>query len=204
MWKLIVHAKYSLFILYVVVYGCTSKLVVPQNFQQSELLNLPVAEIRNDYIPYKEFCLTNPGECDLTGQSTIVIAPETWKQINTINNNVNRDVYLSFDKDQYQKEEYWTYPNNGFGDCEDIALEKRARLVRIGYPRGALRIAIVHHKQTLISHAILTVETTQGTYVMDSTTGAVYIWYQTPYNFESRERTDGKWERYDQDMWTYD
>ena len=46
----------------------------------------------------------------------------------------------------------------------------------IGFPRGALRMAIGYHKKTLTSHAVLTVETKQGTYVMDSTNDQIHIW----------------------------
>jgi predicted transglutaminase-like cysteine proteinase len=174
-----------------------------KKFQPSEKLNLPVTETRDNFSPYKKFCLRNPGECNLSGQAIIELTPEIWKQLLDVNSTVNRDIDLFFDKDQYQKEEFWTYPISGFGDCEDIALEKRSRLVKIGFPRGSLRIAIGYHKETLTSHAVLTVETKQGTYVMDSTNDQIHIWHQTPYNFETRERTDGKWERYDQDIWTF-
>jgi predicted transglutaminase-like cysteine proteinase len=195
--------KYLFLILFIFFYSCTLKTVTLEKFQPSEILNLPITETRDNFVPYKEFCSNNPGECDLSGQTIIELTPEIWKQLLDINITVNRDIDLSLDKDQYQKEELWTYPSSGFGDCEDIALEKRFRLSMIGFPRGALRMAIGYHKKTLTSHAVLTVETKQGTYVMDSTNDQIHIWYQTPYNFETRERTDGKWERYDQDMWTF-
>jgi predicted transglutaminase-like cysteine proteinase len=174
-----------------------------KKYQPTETLNLPVTETRDNFVPYQDFCFRNPGKCNLSGQTIIEINPKVWKQLTDVNITVNRDISLVFDKDQYQKEEFWTYPDSGFGDCEDIALEKRHRLVNIGFPRGSLRIAIGYHKKNLTSHAVLTVETKQGTYVMDSTNDQIQIWYETPYNFETRERTDGKWERYDQDMWTY-
>ena len=160
-------------------------------------------EIRDNFLPYKEFCLRNIGECDLSGQSVIKLTSELWSHLLETNSSVNLEIVLRSDQDQYQKEEFWTYPYNGFGDCEDIALEKRSRLVKIGFPRGALRLAIGYHKKTLISHAVLTIETNQGTYVMDVTNDQICLWNLTPYNFETRERTDGKWERFDQDTWTF-
>ena len=190
--------------MFIFLSGCASKALLLKKFQPADTLNLPVTEIRDNFIPYQEFCLRNPGECNLNGQTIIELTPNRWKQILDINTTVNRNIDLLFDKDQYQKEEFWTYPSSGFGDCEDIALEKRYRLVKIGFPRGSFRIAIGYHKRTLMSHAVLTVETKQGTYVMDSIDEQIHIWHQTPYNFETRERTDGKWERYDQDIWTFD
>jgi predicted transglutaminase-like cysteine proteinase len=89
------------------------------------------------------------------------------------------------------------------GDCEDFALEKRFRLTKLGIPIGALSIALVNNKNTLTSHALLLVETTQGTYAMDRFTNQILLWFQLPYNFESRERPDGRWERFDQSIWTF-
>lgn len=108
------------------------------------------------------------------------------------------------DEDLYGAEEYWALPSGGVGDCEDVALYKRELLVQRGLPRGAMTMAIVHHKTTLASHAALLVETTEGTYLLDSLTGEVVLWHLSPYNFESRERQDGTWERYDQDSWSYE
>jgi predicted transglutaminase-like cysteine proteinase len=92
---------------------------------------------------------------------------------------------------------------SGMGDCEDFALEKRLRLTKLGIPRGALRIAIVQNRIMLTSHALLLVETTQGTYAMDRITNEILLWYQLPYNFEAREKPDGRWERFDQSTWTF-
>ena len=195
--------KYLFLILLMSICSCTSKTLILKKFHPAKTLNLPVTEVRDNFKPYQDFCLRNPGECNLNGKAIIGLTPEVWKQLVGINITTNRDIGLMFDKEQYQKEEYWTYPNSGFGDCEDIALEKRSRLVEIGFPRGSLRIGIGYHKKTLTSHAVLTVETNKGTYVMDSTNENIHIWYQTSYNYETRERTDGKWERYDQDIWTF-
>jgi predicted transglutaminase-like cysteine proteinase len=74
------------------------------------------------------------------------MTPDTWKKLLDINTKVNHEIELYMDESQYQKEEFWAYPSLGLGDCEDIALEKRFRLVNMGIPRGALRIAIGYHK----------------------------------------------------------
>jgi hypothetical protein len=50
---------------------------------------------------------------------------------------------------------------------------------------------------------LLLIETTQGTYAMDRFSNEILLWYQLPYNFESREKADGKWERFDQSIWTF-
>ena len=84
-----------------------------------------------------------------------------------------------------------------------MALQKRRELVAIGVPRGALRMAVAQHRRTLTAHAVLSVETTNGTFILDSENESLILWYRTDYNFEARERPDGQWERYDQRCWTY-
>jgi len=70
--------------------------------------------------------------------------------------------------------------------------------------RAAFTMAIVSHKKLLSMHAVLLAETTEGTFVLDNLTNDVLLWNQAPYNFEARERTDGKWTRFDQSYWTYE
>ena len=180
-------------------YGCTW---TGKN-SPSLTLNLPVIEIRDKFIPYEEFCLRNPGECKISEPSIIELTTKTKNLILDVNTAVNFEIRFVLDKIQYNKEEFWTYPISGMGDCEDFALEKRFRLTKLGIPIGALRIAIVNNKKTLTSHALLLIETTQGTYAMDRFTNQIFLWYQLPYNFEARERPDGRWERFDQCIWTF-
>jgi predicted transglutaminase-like cysteine proteinase len=84
-----------------------------------------------------------------------------------------------------------------------LALAKRSRLVRLGYSAGALRLAFVFHREHMSSHCVLTVETTGGTFLLDSQTDEVKRWSEVPYNFEARERQDSRWDRYDQSQWRY-
>jgi predicted transglutaminase-like cysteine proteinase len=183
--------------------GCNCVRSKTEEFLPTATLNLPVIEVRDEFLPYKEFCQRNPGECDMSGPTIIELTPKMKSLLSEVNTSVNLEIRFALDKDQYNKEEFWTYPRSDLGDCEDIALEKRSRLTKLGFPRGALRMAIGFHKKTLTSHALLLVKTTEGKYVMDRITNQISLWYQTPYNFESQERTDGKWERFDQNIWTF-
>ena len=164
-------------------------------------LNLLVVEVVQGYAAYIDFCRRNPVECDMTGPEVVAFDTSVEQALHLVNKEVNKEIVFTFDRDQYGVEEYWNYPSTGQGDCEDIALEKRARLVRKEFPRGALRLAIVLHRERLSSHCILTVETTAGTYVLDSFSDLISVWHEAPYYFESRERNDGQWERFDQGVW---
>lgn len=167
-------------------------------------LELPLSAITRAYPPYADFCRRVPVECVLSGSQRIVHSDENMRKVAATNIAVNRAIRFVLDSDQYGAEEYWALPDTGYGDCEDLALEKRSRLVSDGMPSAALRLAIVVHRRFHASHCVLTVETTRGTYILDSQTDDVLRWDQVPYNFETRERTDGRWDRFDQDHWHYD
>jgi predicted transglutaminase-like cysteine proteinase len=138
----------------------------------------------------------------MKGPTMIEWTPPKKNLLSAVNTAVNLEIRFDLDIIQYDKEEFWTYPISGFGDCEDAALEKRSRLTKLGIPRGAMTMAIVRSKKNFASHAVLLVETTQGTYAMDRRSDEILLWYRLPYNFEARERPDGHWERFDQVLWT--
>lgn len=166
-------------------------------------LDLPVAEVVDKYPPYEDFCRRHPRQCDLGGAMVLVHSPALMQQLAVVNAAVNREIRFVTDIAQYNAEEYWALPMAGRGDCEDKALEKRRRLVAQGLAPGAMRMALVFHRSLLTSHGILTVETSAGTFVLDSSDDEVRRWDRLPYNFEARERPDGRWERFDQSHWTY-
>ncbi|MCP4075904.1 MAG: transglutaminase-like cysteine peptidase [Gammaproteobacteria bacterium] len=167
-------------------------------------LNFSVVKVTPRPLPYQDFCRRYPAECLLNGNRTIKLTPKALTLLQRINTQVNNEVSFMLDIDQYNQEEFWALPLTGSGDCEDKALEKRHRLAKLGFPRAAMRLMIASHKKFLNSHALLTIETDSGIYVMNSFTDKVKAWYQTPYNYEARERVDGQWDRYDQSFWTYE
>jgi predicted transglutaminase-like cysteine proteinase len=166
-------------------------------------LHLSVMRISEPPTQYVEFCKANPGHCNMTGDSVLVYSERLMNLMGEINRRVNSEYRFVEDWEAHGVEELWSYPSGGVADCEDYALEKRKRLVDRRLPRAALTMAIVSHKKFLSSHAVLLIETTEGTYVLDNLTNDVLLWNVAPYNYESRERPDGKWDRYDQSYWTY-
>jgi predicted transglutaminase-like cysteine proteinase len=124
-------------------------------------------------------------------------------QLQRVNQDVNAQVRFMFDSDSSGEEEVWSYPIDDRGDCEDSALEKRRRLVAMGWSRAAPTMAIVHHRSRYCSHAVLLAETTAGTLMLDSLSDRLLCWSEAPYNFEARERPDGQWDRFDQRDWVY-
>jgi predicted transglutaminase-like cysteine proteinase len=162
-------------------------------------LNLEIREVRQGHPSYDVFCQNWSGECSLTGPQVIEYTNEAFLQLVQVSREVNSDIEFALDPAQYNSEEYWNYPESGRGDCEDNALEKRRRLVKQGFPRAALRMTTAFHRDQYYAHALLLVETTAGTFVLDQDSEDVLLWDQAPYIYEARERVDGKWERFFQD-----
>ena len=67
--------------------------------------------------------------------SIIKLTPARWAAMVRINRTVNAFAYITDGAN-----DLWRYPQSGGGDCEDLALEKRRRLVGAGLSRGALRV----------------------------------------------------------------
>ncbi len=169
----------------------------------SARLNLPVSGVVERYPPYADFCRRVPTECELHGAAVLPFSGQLLRTLHATNAAVNEQIVFALDTQLYDEEEHWALPHTGRGDCEDMALEKRARLARQGLPRAAMRLALVFLRAQLSSHCVLTVETTEGTFLLDSFSDDVLRWDHTPYNFEARERPDGYWERFDQTHWRY-
>ncbi|HSP24808.1 MAG TPA: transglutaminase-like cysteine peptidase [Saliniramus sp.] len=164
---------------------------------------LHVAQIVEAPAQYRDFCARYPAECDMSGPSVIRLSIGTWRTLNQINRAVNAEVCFVPDPEEFGFEDYWTLPSDGYGDCEDFALEKRRRLVEAGLPRAAMRMAIVQHQLRLFSHAVLTMNTTRGGLVLDNLEDRLICWNDAPFNYEMRENLDGSWSRFDQTQWPF-
>ena len=140
------------------------------------------------------FCMRFPGQCQKPDDapSTIALTSATWLTLEQVNNSVNRTMIPMNDKVHYGRAEYWNIPTDGYGDCEDYALTKRKALLDAGFSEPALRIALVlTRKQEL--HAVLTVTTDQGDYVLDNLRHDIVGWDQAGYQWIERQDPDKAW-----------
>lgn len=99
------------------------------------------------------------------------------------NNDVNRAIIQRTDFDIYGVPERWSRPiGNGkaLGDCEDIAIEKRARLVESGADPRSMAMAVVYSRFRGL-HTVLVVRLADGDYVLDSLSSKVRLWSDTDY-----------------------
>mgnify|MGYP001070522480 FL=1 len=147
-------------------------------------------------IGHYDFCKTYKNECSVrpTALSPAPMTKALWAQLTKVTTAVNAAVKPMSDADVYGKDEVWAYPDNGVGDCEDYVLEKRRRLNRLGLSLANLLITVVR-KPDGEGHAVLTVRTDKGDYVLDNLTDKVRAWDQTGYRFLKRQAADntGRW-----------
>jgi predicted transglutaminase-like cysteine proteinase len=99
-----------------------------------------------------------------------------------VNNQVNRQTRQIEDQLQYGKEKYWALPSSRGGDCEDIVLLKKTRLMNNGLSSNDLLIATVLDLNRK-SHAVLVLRAKRGDYVLDSYRNRIVRWYNTGYTF---------------------
>ncbi len=134
-----------------------------------------------------EFCKDNPSECDQTYSDAgpIELTEPTWKQILKVNYQVNSTITPMTDQDIYGVEEKWAYPTD-VGDCEDYALLKRKLLIKAGFSPSDLLIAVVLQPNGE-GHAVLTVRTDRGDFILDNMQNKVLVWSDTPYRYLKRQ-----------------
>jgi predicted transglutaminase-like cysteine proteinase len=90
------------------------------------------------------------------------------------------------DLDHWGVVEKWSYPDDGYGDCEDYVLLKRRLLMEAGWPREALLITVVRDRKGE-GHAVLTVKTDKGEFILDNQNEEIVLWSETGYRFVKRQ-----------------
>jgi predicted transglutaminase-like cysteine proteinase len=123
-----------------------------------------------------EFCVRQPGECasTTTAPRDLALSPEAWKDLVRVNKWVNETIKPLTDLEHWGVVERWSYPDDGYGDCEDYVLLKRRMLIQAGWPREALLLTVVRDKKQE-GHAVLTVTTDRGDYVLDNQTEDILL-----------------------------
>jgi predicted transglutaminase-like cysteine proteinase len=159
-------------------------------------MDVPVLRLESPPSQYADFCLRQPEACVLTGDPVLPATPELRELLDRVNRAVNAQVGFMSDPDCQGREEWWSFPEADFGDCEDYALEKRRRLVAAGLPSAALTMAILYHLEGFFLHSVLLAETAAGTLVLDNLTDELLCWDVPPYRWFLREGPDGQWTRF--------
>jgi predicted transglutaminase-like cysteine proteinase len=115
---------------------------------------------------------------------------EVYQKLSYVNTRVNAVVEFVSDLENLGLEDDWDFPRDCRGDCEDFVLEKRERLVDLGFARASLTIAFAVHEVQFFPHAVLLAETTTGTWVLDNLYDQVLCWDAVPYRYTRREQPE--------------
>jgi predicted transglutaminase-like cysteine proteinase len=138
-------------------------------------------------VGFVKFCVSNPGECKNVGRRAqrLELTAEAWTTLFKINAEVNKDIAPVSDAELYGVPEFWTYPTTA-GDCEDYLLLKKRDLEQLGFDSGALLITVVLDEKNE-GHAVLTVATDRGDFVLDNRRNDILAWGDTGYTFLKRQ-----------------
>ena len=179
--------------------GCTALAVVSLTTAQAaneRPLFISVGPSARAPIGWTDFCAQSPRECEgrpLEARD-VVLSQKAWKDLVRINKWVNDSIKPMTDMDHWGVIERWSYPDDGYGDCEDYVLLKRRTLMEAGWPREALLITVVRDRKG-DGHAVLTVKTDKGEFILDNQEDQILLWSETSYHFVKRQS------QADQNVW---
>ncbi|BBC70945.1 transglutaminase [Altererythrobacter sp. B11] len=150
-------------------YTCTAG-ATPQYFRSASLV-----------VP----ATATPADLDFSPPRAEPDSRQLPKLVREINQRVNRSVRQRSDLQLFGVDEYWQPAGLGadaFGDCEDIALQKRVQLLQEGFAPERLFLAVVFRSGVGL-HTVLVARLDDGDVVLDSATGIVWPWQDTPYSW---------------------
>lgn len=105
--------------------------------------------------------------------------------VRAINGRVNRQVVQASDMVSAGVAERWNRvgeKGHPMGDCEDIAIEKRARLLEAGFAPDKLFYAVVYRAKFGL-HTLLIARLPEGDIVLDSARQQIVRWDEAPYSW---------------------
>ncbi len=149
---------------------------------------ISVGRDTNAPIGWVDFCIEYKPECNTRPAAArdVVLTQKAWSDMVKVDLWVNQTVEPMTDMEHWGVVERWNYPSDGYGDCEDYVLLKRRMLMRAGWPREALLITVVRDRHDE-GHAVLTVKTNRGEFILDNQTDRVLPWNETGYKFVKRQ-----------------
>lgn len=118
-------------------------------------------------------------------------------QLSLVNAWVNQQIRYTDDNSAFNRADYWASPAQslkGRGDCEDYVIAKYASLKALGYGDDRMRIIIVNDTRKNLGHAVLSVRTAQGVYILDNQNARPMLHQQISYYAPvSSFNASGRW-----------
>jgi predicted transglutaminase-like cysteine proteinase len=153
----------------------------------------PVGDAKSAPYGWLHFCDAQPAECEPQPVPPVFapLTAESWTELNQINTIANREIDPIGDEDHYRIYEqdilnWWTYPDDGRGNCNDYVILKRKLLVEAGWPKAALLMTVVVDRHG-DGHLILMVRTDRGDLILDNMREEIVSWDRTGYRFVKRQ-----------------
>jgi len=152
---------------------------------------MTVSGLTSQPVGHYDFCRRYARQCRAhKNAAPLQLTPQIRRLLQRVNASVNNTVRAATDNEIYGQEEYWEYPDKTGskmrGDCEDYVLLKQRELQKYGLPAGALLITVVR-KPDGEAHAVLTVRTEAGDYILDNLRDEVLNWQETEYRYIKRQ-----------------
>lgn len=160
--------------------GCVVTFTPPADFGAG-----PIPSFQKAPPPYGfiGLCMRDATHCDggTDDPQPVTMTAAVFDELDRVNRYVNG--WPQVDDMQRHGREFWTVadPING-GDCEDLALAKRALLIKQGLPSSALLLAVVRQWNG-DGHAVLVVRSDRGDYVLDNLSPMILRADEVPYRW---------------------
>ncbi len=160
----------------------------PQTASDASTKFIAVSEPTLPPIGWVRFCIRHKSECKINPSTPrdVVLTPKAWMHMVNVNDQANRNIMPMTSIEHWGEVERWAYPDDGKGNCVSYVLLKRRRLIQAGWPREALLITVVRDKKGN-GHAVLTVKTDRGEFVLDNEEPEILPWNKTGYRFLKRQ-----------------
>lgn len=156
---------------------------------------LPVGEARPVW-GWVDYCRRSGSDCagGRAAARDIRLDGRVWNTLVDVNRSVNAAIEPMTDQEHWGVADHWDIPTDGKGDCEDYVLLKRKMLIERGFPRQALLVTVVVDTHG-DGHAVLTVKSDHGDFVLDNMRDDILAWVRTGYRFVKRQSQE------DQNRW---
>lgn len=190
-----VNSGIALHVFAVFLIGLSVTAWIPHGASATGTAWMPIGGNTSQPIGHYEFCKKYPQECDIRSQARpLHLTHALWRRLIAVNDSINHRIKPMTDMQIYGRDEVWAYPDHGVGDCEDYVLLKQRTLMKAGISAGDLLITVVR-KRDGEGHAVLTVRTDRGDFILDNMTDKIEDWADTGYNYLKRQSShdSGRW-----------
>lgn len=124
------------------------------------------------------FCARKPHLCEPRGGARTLADDRALRAtLARVNREINGRVHQVADLPKNGLPDVWKIADDS-GDCEDIALAKRERLIALGISPRALRMGVARTPWGE-GHAVLVVRTSSGDLVLDNRDDVIRTWRET-------------------------